>query len=58
MSHSMLLKSNMPSEATDMKQKTSSASEQSVKSMSQPTFQFTEGPVMDWTVDYSLYTKF
>ena len=43
---------------TSMSQRSFKASRQAATSVSQYTFQFIQGPVMDWSVDDSLYSRF
>ena len=57
-SHSMSLGSSKQTQEFYMHLDTSTASKQVVISMSQPHYQFIEGPAMDWTVDGSLYARF
>ena len=48
-------KGNKQTQEVGTSQDTSTASEPTVASVSQPVFQFMEGSAMDWTVDDSSY---
>ena len=54
----MLLKANLQPQEADMSLNIYTVSRQVTSSMPQPTFQFIEGPVMDWSVGNSLYSRF
>ena len=54
----MMLETKKQSQEVSVSQKPSKAGRQTPASMAQLTFDLIEGPVMDWSVDNSLYSIF
>ena len=54
----MLLRSSQETKEGDISLDTSTASKQVVTSMTQPAYQFIEGPLMYLTVNNALYARF